>query len=165
MDTSTPSTEHPEKAPKNIPIELLIEYRKKKLSFGKIGKLVGCHKSNVLRRLNQFKGEIEGLDSFKENKADILSIFQSKIINNITPSDIKNASLLQKTTAVCQLYDKERLELGKSTSNLAVQSVATDLQALLDRLQVEEDARKTINITPDNDDPLPPQIAQSLGSE
>ena len=44
---------------------------------------------------------------------------QSRILNNLTDDDIKKGSMLQKATAVGILYDKERLERGQSTENVA----------------------------------------------
>ena len=165
LDTVTTLPPPQPNTPKAIPLESIIELYQKGLSTRQIAKLLNCTHPNIVQRLKEYKREVLGIETFKKNRGDIFALFQSKIINKVTEDDYKKASLLQKTTAISQLYDKERLERGQSTSNLAVQSVATDLQSLLDRLQVEEDARKTIDITPDNDDPLPPQIEQSLGSE
>ena len=156
MNTVTTLPPPQPNTPKDIPLESIIELYQKGLSTRQIAKLLNCTHPNIVQRLKEYKKEILGIESFKKNRSDILAIVQSRIINKITESDVKKASLLQKTTAISQLYDKERLERGQSTSNLAVQSIATDLQSLLDRLQVEEDARKTIDITPDNDDSLPP---------
>ena len=108
----------------SIPIAKLIELRTQNpnLTYQQIGDMVGCSKVNVINRLKPYKEEIESLPTFKKSRGDIFALVQSKLLNSITVDDIKDASLLQKTTAMCQLYDKERLETGQSTSNTSVLS-------------------------------------------
>jgi len=127
---STKSTEElKDKPQKNIPIEAIIALRTEnpQLSISNIARILKCDKSNISRRLKDYDQHIKGLPEFKKNKADILSVIQSKIINGINESDIKKASLLQKTTAVSQLIDKERLERGQSTENVSIQALMSDL--------------------------------------
>ena len=117
---------------KDIPISTLLEYSAKGLSGREIAKLVGCSKTNVNSRLQQYKNEIESLNSHKNSRADVLAVVSSHILNSLSPGDIKKMSGLQKTTAYCQLYDKERLERDKATS---ITSYPEDVRKLSDILQ------------------------------
>lgn len=112
-----------------IPITKMIELRRKGLSYSQIGKIVGCDKSNVVRRLAAVSADIEGLDDYKSSRADIFAAGQRKIIKSITNKDIKKASLLQRVTSAGILYDKERLERGESTVNVDVSAIAAGINA------------------------------------
>ena len=144
MDTAldnvdfTDITDNSKYAPKDIPLSKLIELRNKGLSYPEIGKIMNCHHTNVIRRLQDYAHLIDDNKSFKDNRADILSVVQNKIISNITPDDILKASLLQKTTAISQLYDKERLERGLSTQITENKDLILSLQAKIDEFKAEE---------------------------
>lgn len=112
---------------RNIPIESIIELRRKDLTEHQIASILGCDRSNVNRRLAKYKDQLDGLDRYKNHRADILAFNQKRLLNTITESDIKSASLLQRTTAFGILYDKERLERNQSTENISVKSIVTAL--------------------------------------
>ena len=59
----------------------------------------------------------------------------SNYADQLTEENIKDANLVQKTTAFGILYDKERLERDKSTVNIA-HAVAIERQAELEQLAV-----------------------------
>lgn len=99
---------------KNIPIELLIDYSSKGLSYSEIGKLAGCNSSNVYHRFKAAGYVPEHLKAYKDNRADVFSWWQSKILNSINEDDIKRAPLQSKVVAAGILYDKERLERGQA---------------------------------------------------
>jgi len=63
-----------EDTPKGIPLQRLIDLRAKGLSYYDIGKIVGCTKSNVHKRLKPLADEIENLPSFKKHRADYFAI-------------------------------------------------------------------------------------------
>lgn len=102
-----------------VPITRLISLRLKKLSYEQIGKIVGRAKETVWERLQPYKDAIDGLQDFKDQKADILAIQQAEIINSLTPEDIKQTPAVQRATMFGIFYDKERLERDLSTSNVA----------------------------------------------
>lgn len=106
-------------APKNIPLELLLEYWDKGLSIKEIAGLCGCSEPNVKIRLKKELGSLRAANALERHGATVLRVHQSKILNAITEKDLEKASLLQKTTAFGTLFDKERLVLGKSTQNVA----------------------------------------------
>jgi type I restriction-modification system DNA methylase subunit len=102
-----------------IPISRIIELRKRGNSYKEIGKILGCTKQNVDLRLRPFKAEIEALESFKEHKADVLGVYQQKLLNSLTDSDIKRMPPGSRLTGFGILYDKERLERSLSTENVS----------------------------------------------
>jgi len=109
VDTLTPL---PEETPKNIPIELIIEYATKGLSTRQIAKLLNCCHQNIAQRLQPYRDTIYSLPHYKKHRADILTTLQSQILNSIDEKDIKDASVLQRLTGFGILYDKERTERG-----------------------------------------------------
>jgi hypothetical protein len=106
------------RAQKNIPIERIIELRNKKLSPEEIGKILGCSGVNVLQRLKSLIYEVDLIEPFKKNRANIFAFHQNRIIHSISPADLEKAGLRDKVVAAGILYDKERLETGQSTSNI-----------------------------------------------
>lgn len=96
-----------------IPLAKIIELRNKKLSYSEIGKILGCSKQNIDKRLQPFKTSIDNLQAIKDHRADNLAVVSSVILNKLTTDDIKKASLQQKVTAYGILYDKERIERGQ----------------------------------------------------
>ena len=121
-----------------IPISRIIELRKRGNSYKEIGKILGCTKQNVELRLRPFKAEIEALESYKEHRADVLAVYQQKLLNSLTDSDIKRMPPGSRLTGFGILYDKERLERGQSTDNIAVEALIEDLhntQEQLDKIR------------------------------
>jgi hypothetical protein len=126
-----------------IPISRIIELRKRGNSYAEIGKILGCTKQNVELRLRPFKAEIEALESFKEQKADVLAVYQLKLLNSLTESDIKNIPPGSRLTGFGILYDKERLERDKSTSNLSVHEITESLTEAKERYdKAKQEARE-----------------------
>ena len=113
-----------------IPISRIIELRKRGNSYSEIGKILGCTKQNVELRLRPFKREIEALESFKEQKADVLAVYQLKLLNSLTEGDIKRMPPGSRLTGFGILYDKERLERDKSTENIAYADIVQERQTL-----------------------------------
>lgn len=65
---------------------------------------------------------------YKEQRADILAHLQLQMLKSIDTPDIKKAPMGSRVLAACQLYDKERIERGLSTSNHAI--IHADIEAL-----------------------------------
>ena len=124
-------------APKNIPIESLIEYRSRGLSYNDIAKLVGCSRPNVVNRLKAVSQEIDSLPDYKKHRADVIALTGKRILSSITPDKLKDASAYQLTGMYGVLYDKERLERDLSTAN--VNTVIGDIEAL------RKDRAKVVN--------------------
>lgn len=115
------------KSPKNIlprsqRANKIIELKKNNpaLTVREIATLTECDHSNVVRVLQRYGIVAKEVKEFKDHRAEVLAGLQHKLIQSITADDIKKAPLGSRILAAAQLYDKERLETGKSTGNLAV---------------------------------------------
>ena len=105
---------------KNIPISLIIDLLETKgLNQAQAAKVVGCHKSNISKRLKDLDYTPGYLKSFKDNRADILAVLQAQIVKHITPEKLQKASAYQLTGMMSLLHNQERLERGQSTENIA----------------------------------------------
>lgn len=112
-----------------IPIEDILEYRAKGLTYEEIGTLLGCTKSNICQRLKPYLNEIQGLDNYKKHRADVIAIKGRKILNSLTDEDIQKTPAGQRVMMYGILYDKERLERGQSTTNLDIVADIIAVQA------------------------------------
>lgn len=98
-----------------IPIEAIIDLKSKNLSNSQIAKLLNCNPSNITHRIK----DIDITKQYINNRSLVFAYHQHKIISSITPDDIKKANLRDKIISAGVLYDKERLESGLSTQNIA----------------------------------------------
>ena len=107
-------------APK-IDVGKALELRLKGLSYRDIAVFFGCSHTSVAERLKPYvNGDDVDLETFKKNRADILTMKQAQVLGSMTKEDIEKASARDKAIVFGTLYDKERLERGLSTSNAAV---------------------------------------------
>jgi len=138
-----PPIEAIDRSHKNIPIENIIEYAQKGLSLPEIAKLLGCSKQNVQQRLEAVGFNKEDLENFKNHRGDVLAFIQSKLLNSIDDETIKGMNPYQRIVGTGILFDKERLETGRST-----QIIDTfELTARLEDLQKQrEEILKRIEI-------------------
>ena len=113
---------------KGIPIETIIELRKKNLSCSQIATLLKCNPSNITRRLKTIDEAIETTNHYRSNRGFLLSLEQNRIRHSITNADLKRAGLRDKVISIGVLFDKERLEEGKSTENIA--SIHSAIEAI-----------------------------------
>jgi len=125
---------------KDIPIESIIEYadREPPLSYQEIADLVGCTKQNVHDRLRRVGYNRANAKHFEKNRAKTFQFLQSRILNSIDDQEIKDTPVYQRIISAGILYDKERLESGKSTANISVvevQGTIADLQKQADDLR------------------------------
>jgi len=123
-----------------------LQLRKQGVSYPDIGKYFGVTHSAVILALRPFQDELENLDFYKSNRADVFAGLQFRLLNSLTPSDIKGMQPYQRIVGASILYDKERLELGQSSINLSVAETLQDMtkrqehsdsikHALLERIQ------------------------------
>lgn len=117
-----------DKSHKNIPIETIIEYRNRGLSYAEIAKLTGCSRQNIQQRLEAIEYSKEDLENFKKNRADVFAFMQSKLINSIDSKTAKEMSPYHRIVSLGILFDKERLERGKSTENVDVWTLTASLR-------------------------------------
>jgi hypothetical protein len=136
-------------SPKGIPISLILDYANKQLSSTEIATLVGCDHTNVIRRLQRVQAHVKALPSFKEKRADVFALIQSKALDSITDDKLKKASARDLTLISGILYDKERLERGQSTDNISVLSLSADISEITK--QREELRKKLADMTGTHD--------------
>lgn len=130
--TTSPKTVS--RRPKMIPIERLIQLKDKNLTDQEVATILGCDRSNVSRRLAEHAPRLQRIDNHKKYRADILTSIQADVLESITPDNIKDCTLPQKTVAYGILVDKERLFRGESTSNLSIASVIETQTANMDAI-------------------------------
>ena len=115
---------------KPVSIERLLEYRKRGLSYAEIGKMAGVSKQAIHQRLQPYKDAIDNLPTFKEYRADLFAVQQSRLLNSLTDKDIKKMAPASRITSAAIMYDKERLERGKSTENISYADMEADREAI-----------------------------------
>jgi hypothetical protein len=76
--------------------------------------------THVLATYKRYGIDSTHVDQYKRHRADLLAGLQDKLLASITNEDIQKAPMGSRVLAAAQLYDKERLELDKSTSNVGV---------------------------------------------
>ena len=117
--TDQPLTPLPPTANKNIPKSDIIALKLAGLNTRQIAETLGCSKTNIHNRLKQYEPEIKGLKVYKDHRADIFALEQKRLLDSIDDKDIKKTPIAARMTSFGILYDKERLERGESTENIA----------------------------------------------
>jgi hypothetical protein len=77
---------------------------------------------------------VDNLPDFKTARADVLAVHQMRLLEGLTDDSLKEVSPYQKVGMFGILYDKERLERGQSTANVAY----ADMSKALGDLEAEE---------------------------
>ena len=105
-------------------------------SVPEIAKQQGVAPSTVRRLMERLKPELEAVEAFKQNRADVLAKIQGKslelqeriidsldegVVAALTPGQ-KGHLLIALNSQAGTLFDKERLERGQSVHNLSVMS-------------------------------------------
>lgn len=124
-----------------IPIETIIEYRAKKLTYKEIGKLTGCTKQNIHQRLQPIINQLNSHDNYKKNRAEVLSLATQKGINGyLSLTDEETKDLVKKRGLVDFgiAYDKMCLEMGKSTSIIAFADYTKKIEEVDREIEVLE---------------------------
>lgn len=105
--------------PKKVDVASALSLRvDNQLSYGKIAAIQGVSKQAIHQALQDLL-PTEETKIYRANRADIISNLQAKIIKSIDDEDIKKAPFGSRILAYAQLYDKERLERGQSTTNIS----------------------------------------------
>ena len=111
------------------------------LTVDDIGKMYGVGESAVRGFLSRNGLSLVDLRNWKRTRADLLSLKQSQMLEEITPEKMKAASTRDLVAGIVGLHGVERLERGQSTQNVDVQ----ELTGRLDELTAAENAlRKTL---------------------
>jgi len=140
-----------EKYHKGINIADIIELVEHKgLTHGEAAKILGCDRSNVSAHLRNYGYKPGDLKKYQHLRADILSFHQMRLLNYLTDEKLKKSSAMQIASMYGILYDKERLETGKSTTNVAYADIVKAKEIEENRIKAFEDKYGLL----ETDDPL-----------
>jgi predicted DNA-binding protein YlxM (UPF0122 family) len=111
--------------------ELLKLYFINGLSKAEIARHFDCAPSSVTKALRPFEKILASKEDrgfFEDKKTEILSSLELKMLSEIAnPEKLKKASVNNLAYAFRQIFDAERLEAHKSTSNIAYQDITREL--------------------------------------
>jgi len=140
----------------------LLELDAKGLSQSEIAAVVGVSPSTVadhLKRFASFTDLRQGVEEFRQWRADIFAGLQAKLLAGIAvklddEKEFAKLSPYAMAGMMGLIYDKERLETGKSSSNVAILSGIINKSeqsgdSALRKLSVEPHKLKVINPTDD----------------
>jgi len=94
-------------------------YRKGYRSPTSMAEAVGCTVGNAGNQISRYITDFEGVNDYRENRSSILADKQRILIKSITDAEVKEMNVRDRVVAFGILYDKERLENGQSTQNVA----------------------------------------------
>lgn len=108
-----------------------------KLSFGEIADQLGCTKQGVQQALSRFNSLIadpDEVEAFEEQKPQILSSLEFKLLQKFVDEDtLQKASLNNAAYAYSQIFNANRLTRGQSTENINIAKLDIDLEQLRKR--------------------------------
>ena len=117
------------------------------ISRSNIAKIVNVDKALVTQVLKRYGLNLQVINSFKTNRAEILAGKQAALMSSLSTKDIQKASPYQKVGMFGILYDKERLERDLSTTNLA--SIHADIAALRKQDAVDKSESENVDKSKD----------------
>jgi|GEM_PF-3382772 len=129
-----------------ITLEEVVPLREKGLSYAQIGKLLGVSKQAVHQLFEKSDFDAGTVERFRKSRGSILAEKQRKLLNSIDDSEIKKMAPRDRILGFGILYDKERLETGRSTEN-----VSSFLHLVM---EVEE---KALSVSEPGEKTLPPR--------
>jgi hypothetical protein len=112
-------------SPKKIPLQDLIAYRARNLTYAEIASLTGCSKQNVSERLQEI--DLDSLPNLQAHKDKVLEAIQGQIIQNIDLREIKNAPFGTKMLGIGLLQDKIQTLRGQATEIIDHRHLVVDL--------------------------------------
>ena len=102
------------------PIEQIIEMYQKGMIVNDIAKYLKVTHSAISQRLAPYREGIKGLQTFKNNQADLLTLVKRNILFTLTPDKLKAASAYQLTGMYGIIDERERLARDQSTQNIGI---------------------------------------------
>jgi DNA invertase Pin-like site-specific DNA recombinase len=98
-------------------------------SYREIQRATDVSLGTISKVIREFESNKPLVEFYKKNRADLLALDQATYRSHITKEKLEKASAKDLELMRCMAYDKERLERGESTENVAVIYAAiTDLQ-------------------------------------
>ncbi len=110
------------------------------LSYRKIAAIQGVTHNAIFKRIRHLLPD-EFTETYKANRADILSHLQVTLLSQVDKARLKKISARDAVVSAAILYDKERLERGQSTANMVTfhSSIAAAHALLADKLSTGSD--------------------------
>lgn len=103
-----------------VDVPLGVALRIKGLKFKTIAKYMGVPEKVLVETLIPYLEEDHHLELIDENKEDVLLSIQARLMAGFTPEKIAKATVKDIAMALGIVYDKTRLEQGKSTENKSI---------------------------------------------
>ena len=138
MDSTALDIDIQDNPPKIYSDQELAELHRKPLSYAQIQECTGIPRATVHQRVTRYVEEVKGVKEYKLNRADNLARQQRDIDGFITPDKLKKSSAAQLVLMKCQLYDKERIERGLSTENIAYKDYTPQVTDLDNQIKALE---------------------------
>ena len=105
---STKVTKPTPKRGSKAPKILAIAASHPELTTREIGKLADCSHVNVIETLQRYKMEPEAVKRLQDNKVNVLTGLQEKIINSLTDADFEKESIHSRIVDAGIIQDKIR---------------------------------------------------------
>jgi len=90
------------------------------MTYREVQKILPISLGYISSIVKEFGSNNELVAAYRNNRADILAHDQLTYRSYITPEKLEKASARELELMRCMAYDKERLERGESTENVAV---------------------------------------------
>ena len=124
-------------APKEkIPIENLIEYRKKNLTYEEIALLTGLCRQTVSKLIQE--ADLEGYENYTKNKAATLEYEQWQLLKTLTPAKREKSTYYQAIGSATYLDNMVRTERGQATEIIDHRIMVFDLNKAIEQLRQEQ---------------------------
>jgi DNA-binding CsgD family transcriptional regulator len=113
-------------AKKSIDVQKALKLKLLGNSYQEIADILGCSKQGVHAALTKFETFLGGLNqgdlqAYAEERRSILNSAELTLLRSVVDEEaIKKAPLASRVMAFGIMYDKRRLEEGKSTENLGI---------------------------------------------
>ncbi len=119
-----------QRANSKVNITKAIQLRVNGMTYTDIGKYFGVTKQAVLEQVRRYLPKDIDIKATSENLSPIMRGKAYELLLSLSDDDQKAMSGLQKSTAFCQLYDKVRLEEGKSTQNIDIRALTGSIEEM-----------------------------------
>lgn len=115
-----PTKTKPAKTKEAAPaIEEIADLRGKGVSLAQIARMRGVSRQAIAQTIKRHGIDAGEIESFRKARPAVLAAKQRLLLDGITTETVKKMSGRDKLVGFGILYDKERLELGQSTMNVA----------------------------------------------
>ena len=129
-----------------IPIEKMIDLKRKGLSNVQIAELLGCHNSTVGNRLKKLSDDIDTTDRYIKHRPWLFAYEQQRIRQSITDADILKAGLRDKMVSIGILHDHELKAAGLPTQIILYADAVKLKQQLSDERKALELEIKNVSL-------------------